>query len=223
MNERGVWEKLGKVNPFSVTSFDLTPDYFLFKIIPKSSFVLDAGCGWGRNAQPLARKHKCRIVGVDLAKSLGKKAKDRNLEIVIADLCHLPFKDGSFDFLISMYVLLHIPSEQLTTVLKEFQRCSKVSIFNIQNAYNLGHMFKKTLYRRKYQPKTIRDGRAPEGWLVSFYTYGKVKTLLKNVFTNIMVEAQQWMLKLRIPNTKLQIKIPILSKKYAEWFVCVCS
>lgn len=74
--------------------------------------VLDAGCGAGRYMDVVARGG-AEIVGVDL--SLAVEVAQRNLgnltlcHFVQADLLHLPFPAGTFDFIYSLGVLHHTP------------------------------------------------------------------------------------------------------------------
>jgi ubiquinone/menaquinone biosynthesis C-methylase UbiE len=218
-SEKIVWEKHGENNPFYVTSNDRTPDKLL-EMIPKSCSVLDAGCGWGRNSIALMEKG-CDLVGVDFSLSLCKEAKKRGIQVVHGDLTRLPFKTHAFDCLISITVLLHIPTKQLPSVLKEFHRCSKVSIFNIQNSYNLGHMLKHILFMK--QTRSVHDARAlEEGWLVSCYSFKEVRSMLAKTFREVEIKEQEKTLYIDIPRTKAHIKVPCLLDKYAFWLLCVC-
>jgi len=75
--------------------------------------VLDAGCGGGRFVELLSG-HGARVVGMDVDlvglhqanAALGGRA---NLELVQANLYHLPFRPGAFDFILSVGVLHHTP------------------------------------------------------------------------------------------------------------------
>jgi len=77
--------------------------------------VLDLGCGDGRIAIRLTTQG-FRAVGADLRGGNGPR--------VIALAEHLPFKDASFDLVIMLLVLMHIPAEDL--VMREVRRVTKV-------------------------------------------------------------------------------------------------
>jgi SAM-dependent methyltransferase len=74
--------------------------------------VMDAGCGMGRWAFYMAPKVR-RIVAFDLSSSVEmayRNCFDRgNVEIIQADVYHLPFLNESFDFIYCLGVLHHLP------------------------------------------------------------------------------------------------------------------
>ena len=82
--------------------------------------VLDVGCGMGRFAEVVTR-WGAHVVGIDLSLASEVAAQnlaDRNAAIFQADVFHLPFAEGSFDFIYSIGVLHHTPScEQAVKVL----------------------------------------------------------------------------------------------------------
>lgn len=67
--------------------------------------VLDVGCGVGISACYLAKKIGCRIVGLDIAASMIRKARERavrnrvegRVTFKVADARALPFEDDTFD------------------------------------------------------------------------------------------------------------------------------
>ncbi|MGW0519920.1 methyltransferase domain-containing protein [Crossiella sp. NPDC003009] len=75
--------------------------------------VLDFGCGLGRLSNALAETG-CQVVGVDIAPSMVEQAKamsrfPERTEFVAYDGRALPFPDASFDGVLSLIVLQHIP------------------------------------------------------------------------------------------------------------------
>ena len=76
--------------------------------------VLDLGCGVGHSYQLLAPRE---TVGVDLAPD-ALAGQDR--ETHVADMRRLPFADGSFDSVLSVHSLEHVPDPE--RVLAEVQR-----------------------------------------------------------------------------------------------------
>jgi SAM-dependent methyltransferase len=76
--------------------------------------VLELGCGNGKTFSALLEK-KCEVVGIDfsstaaiLCRSLVQKTAPG--EIALADICHLPFADASFDMVIAFHVIGHLPA-----------------------------------------------------------------------------------------------------------------
>ncbi len=85
--------------------------------------VLDAGCGTGRNFPLLAVAGVTAFEGCDLsARSLAKAAL-RGARVAQADAEQLPYRDASFDRVLSTYVLTSVANwrralEELVRVLK---------------------------------------------------------------------------------------------------------
>lgn len=79
--------------------------------------ILDVGCGTGLFIDELARE-KQRIVGVDFSSEMLKVAKERteNLNLISADADKLPFRDESFDAVMSLTLLQNMPNPERTVV-----------------------------------------------------------------------------------------------------------
>lgn len=95
---------------------------------PKNNKVaLDFGCAAGRLSEPLT-KYFDKVIGVDISEKMIDLAKDSaeeknidNLEYVKSN--NLSFiDDDSVDFIISRFVLEHIPPEHAKKYIKEFTR-----------------------------------------------------------------------------------------------------
>lgn len=68
--------------------------------------VLDAGCGSGR----LASWSQADVTGLDFSDSVLRVAATRSRKLVRANLCGgVPFRDGSFDAVVSLNVLYAVP------------------------------------------------------------------------------------------------------------------
>ena len=79
--------------------------------------ILDMGCGDGTRLASLETQGEKLGVDVsDFAIQRGEK-KYRNLKLIRGDVANLPFKDKSFDFVYSMFVIEHVESPE--KVLKE--------------------------------------------------------------------------------------------------------
>ncbi len=130
MQLRDVYEEIAD----SWTNFRVRPLSYL-SLIKVEGSVLDVGCGNARNLIPIAKKGlKC--VGIDFSKNMIKNAmamskkSDVEIDFVVADALYLPFKDKSFDSVISTAVLHHIsPRKKRIKALKEMKRVCKGSIY----------------------------------------------------------------------------------------------
>jgi SAM-dependent methyltransferase/uncharacterized protein YbaR (Trm112 family) len=94
---------------------------FLFYIRPldegffKGKRGLDLGCGFGRHVYNAAQ-FGAEMVGVDLSDAIESTAENtrefENVHLIQADVYHLPFKPGVFDFAYSIGVLHHLPDPE---------------------------------------------------------------------------------------------------------------
>ena len=87
--------------------------------------VLDAGCGTGNQSIPAARAG-ARVIGVDIAPNLLEQARRRakgeglSIDFKEGDAEALPFKDGEFDVVMSMFAAIFAPRPEM--VVSEFVR-----------------------------------------------------------------------------------------------------
>jgi 18S rRNA (guanine1575-N7)-methyltransferase len=88
------------------------------------SFVLDMGCGTGFSLNVL-KKFGFRAVGIDASFEMLKYAKGKKFEVILADMAYLPFKDESFDNLISISAIQWADAQKYGKVLDEIKRVIK--------------------------------------------------------------------------------------------------
>jgi ubiquinone/menaquinone biosynthesis C-methylase UbiE len=112
----------------------------------KPGIILDIGCGTGEQSLFLA-KRGYHVVGVDISREMLKKANDSakegqlkdNPSFVIASAEALPFRDKSFEGLISIFgVFNHIPKAE--HAFQETHRVLKYgasAVFTVVNRWNL--------------------------------------------------------------------------------------
>lgn len=76
----------------------------------KAGRILDLGCGTGLLLEDLGKRGGL-VVGIDASEKMLGAANVRNAkaELVLADADHLPFKDASFDCVVSVTLLQNIP------------------------------------------------------------------------------------------------------------------
>jgi ubiquinone/menaquinone biosynthesis C-methylase UbiE len=78
--------------------------------------VLDVGCGNGSYLGALAqRQHGGLVVGMDLSPGMLAAAGTRSpgARLMLGDAQTLPFADGSFDVVLAMHMLYHVPDRAL--------------------------------------------------------------------------------------------------------------
>ena len=131
-----------------------------------SGLVLDAGCGNGnilvramsQNSGKQLPKDRIRYVGLDFSRNMLGMATLRRQDASFAQGCvnHLPFKDKTFDRVVSSGVITCLPSVQDAALsLAEFYRVLKpggilvVDFFNQQSHYT---RVRKTLFKEAINP-----------------------------------------------------------------------
>lgn len=150
-----------KLNPAWNNTMVLLVDKFKNSLKTNKNVVLDMGCGHGSYIIDEARNKIDWAVGIDVDKRFvsGNKCLD---EIVVGNVSSMPFKDASFDFVTSTWVVEHLADPVLT--FKEVRRVLKkggkflfcttnenffmVKIKNILEMIRLDKFFNRILYGR---------------------------------------------------------------------------
>ena len=87
--------------------------------------VLDVGCGLGLTGEYLTKKG-FKVTGIELDSAIVDKTKKyTSYEVHNESATKLPYSDSSFDAIIFMYVMHHIPIEKHKSVLSEAKRVLK--------------------------------------------------------------------------------------------------
>lgn len=85
--------------------------------------VLEAGCGTGHFAQLLRERYQTHVVAMDLGWEGLEYARRFDLPALVqGDIRALPFRDGVFDLLVSMDVVVHLPRGEEGVAFAEFGR-----------------------------------------------------------------------------------------------------
>ncbi|MGC8569433.1 MAG: class I SAM-dependent methyltransferase [Nitrososphaeria archaeon] len=98
--------------------------------IRKSSRVLDLGIGTGYLSQNVHEDSGSMTVGLDITRSMILKRRDAIMSFsdpVIGTAAQMPFRDGSFDFIVSSFTIRSLKLAGLDSVLSECRRVLKSS------------------------------------------------------------------------------------------------
>ncbi len=107
--------------------------------IPYTSYILDIGCGNGRNM----KYSNYNFYGVDNCSKFVEMAKEISNNVYLSDMTDLPFNDNYFDAIISIASFHHLSTiERRIQCLKEIHRVLKpggkilLSIWSINQSHN---------------------------------------------------------------------------------------
>jgi len=97
---------------------------FTASLIPSDiTSIIDVGCGDGIMLNYLQKQGRYkRLVGIDISSNALKYV---NTEKILGSIDNIPFCDASFDLVLCLEVLEHLPYNVYPQALKELQRVSK--------------------------------------------------------------------------------------------------
>jgi SAM-dependent methyltransferase len=104
---------------------DMTSHYKEFlKLIPKNARILDAGCGSGRDAKYF-KESGYEVLAIDGSEEMCRLAS----ELIGSDVLNMLFQDidfiDEFDGIWASASLLHVPSDEISDVLKRLKKSLK--------------------------------------------------------------------------------------------------
>jgi len=86
----------------------------LLNDLPRDAPILDLGCGYGPVTLYLKRRGFTRVEGIDISEEQVRAAKNRGLEVTLADAFEfLPSRQGAYAAIIAIDVIEHFAREEL--------------------------------------------------------------------------------------------------------------
>ena len=127
--------------------------------------VLELGCGCGELLEYLSRS--CEAYGIEISDYAIEKCKNKGLNVFKADASNLPFKNDSFDYVISQHLLEHL-DDPLKAV-KESVRVARKKAIHIIPAHRSADATHKISYFTKEMIDEICRKLVEEGYDVVAY------------------------------------------------------
>lgn len=126
---RASYDKLADAYYQSYVANDTLRNEWINGLIPlllRGNRVLDLGCGCGLPATRLLSEH-FNVVGVDISpEQIARAAKAvPAASFECADICDVSFENESFDAVVSLYAVIHIPLEEQPALFNRIQRLLK--------------------------------------------------------------------------------------------------
>lgn len=175
----GTYNKIAQIytNQYFLDSSD---HHFLDKfssMLPQNAKVLDVGCGPGQHVKYLSEKGY-DVIGIDLSEKMVEIAKNKvpNTKFEVMDMKSLTFDNDTFDGIICMYSLIHIPTLDIVPTLKGFSKVLKPK-------------GKLMILAQKGDPDKITQEplKINELMFVNFFTQERLKSMLRNSLFEIVL------------------------------------
>ena len=108
-----------------------------YQLTPESK-ILDMGCGKGFLLYEFTQiLPGCQVSGIDISEYAIQHAKEEIRDhVTVGDATELPFKDNSFDLVISINVLHNLFCDQLVPALQEIERVSAADKYLAVETYH---------------------------------------------------------------------------------------
>jgi 2-polyprenyl-3-methyl-5-hydroxy-6-metoxy-1,4-benzoquinol methylase len=173
------------------------------ELLNKDTIVLDLGCGTGRWTKYVANKVKL-VEAVDPSEAIlsaHKLTSDLpNVRITQASVSNIPFDDESFDFIICLGVLHHIPDTQkaLIDLCKKMKPNGHLLLYLYYSLDNRGRLYKLLFHISSIIRKVVAS--LPSGLkklvcdliaLLVYFPFVSLNRFLKGLFGN-----KKWIKKL---------------------------
>ena len=97
---------------------------YFTSLLPKKAKVLDAGCGAGVPVAKFLIDQGFSVTGIDFAVNMLEIARRQvpEAEFLEGDMTQLTFPDASFDGVVSLYAVIHVPKEKHELIFQNFYR-----------------------------------------------------------------------------------------------------
>ncbi len=146
------------------------PTFKQYWNLSSNSSLLDVGCAKGFMLHDLAELIPgITVKGVDISKyAIENAMPDMRPHVEIANATNLPFKDDSFDVVISINTIHNLEREECGKALQEIERVSRGKSFITVDAYR-NEEEKERMYAWNLTAKTIMS---VEEWILFFKEVG---------------------------------------------------
>ena len=165
--QKATWEA-GDFGQIARTIENVAEEFMAHQSLRPGAQVLDVACGTG-NLAVIAARHGCSVWGIDIACNLIHQARIRaaqeNLRInyMEADAEALPFDDGQFDLVVSMFGAMFAPRPEVVAanLARVTKSGGRVALANWTPNGFIGKMFKVF---KAHLPPPPAGVPSPMGW-----------------------------------------------------------
>ncbi|NVM18633.1 MAG: class I SAM-dependent methyltransferase [Candidatus Lokiarchaeota archaeon] len=133
-------------------------------LLPDNARILDVGCGAGIPTARFLTERGIRVTGIDLSDKMLSLARDNvpSAEFIKMDMNTLEFNENTFDGIISVYALFHVPKENHLEIFKRFFKILKpggILMINtgVSESEGTSRFFGVPMFWSNFNPKTTLD------------------------------------------------------------------
>lgn len=144
-------------------------------MLPENANVLDVGCGAGIPSANFLDRAGFNVTGIDLSETMLRLARKNvpNATFKKMDMNDLKFNENTFDGIISVYALFHVPRGNHFSIFKSFFRILKpggVMLINtgISESEGKSNFFGVPMFWSNHNPKTTLELVKKAGFSVSY-------------------------------------------------------
>lgn len=123
--------------------------------------LLEVGAGHGRDSK-FFQDNGFHVTCIDLSPEMVRLCQQKGLDARLMDMIDLEFPDHSFDAVYALNSLLHVPKEELPTVLQNVHRVLRAEGLFYMGVYG-GYDFEGIWEQDAYQPKRFFSFHSNEG------------------------------------------------------------
>lgn len=143
--------------------------------LSQGAHVLDAGCGAGIPTSRFLVNKGLNVTGIDLSETMLKLARINvpQAAFIKMDINDLLFEESSFDGIISVYTLFHIPKKNHFSIFKRFYEILKprgILMINtgISESEGTSNFFGVPMFWSNYKPKETLELVKRAGFSIMF-------------------------------------------------------
>ncbi len=144
-------------------------------LLPKNGHVLDVGCGAGIPTGKYLVSRGLKVTGIDISDTMLEMARKNVPEgnFINKDMNKLDFNENSFDGIISVYALFHVPKKNHPNIFKQFFKILKpggILLINTgtSESEGLSKFFGESMFWSNYDPKKTLEIVKSVGFSILF-------------------------------------------------------
>ncbi|MFX1378642.1 MAG: class I SAM-dependent methyltransferase [Promethearchaeota archaeon] len=133
-------------------------------LLPHNAHILDVGCGAGIPTAKFLVEKGIQVTGIDLSQTMLNLARENvpNAQFIKMDMNELEFKENTFNGIISVYTLFHVPKKNHFEIFKRFHKILKpggILLMNtgILESEGTSIFFGVPMFWSNLNPKTTLD------------------------------------------------------------------